>query len=391
MAADRTSGPPPRSGPPPARSGERDAFIDFVRAFSLLVVVAWHWVFTIIIWGSDGPMATNPIGFTRGLFVATWLFQVLPLFFFVGGYAHAEAWEAAQAGGRFHSTLAFAWKRVRQLARPALLLAGAWWVLGSVAVALFDLNGVQRAVILVLSPLWFLVVYLLLIGLFPITHWLHERLGGLVVVWGVGIAVLVDVARFTHGIAWAGWINMVVIWATCHQLGYFWEDLVAAGRRVAWGLAYTGLFALAGLVSSGIYPGSMVGVPGDKFSNMAPPTICILALLMFQAGVVLLLRPWVLHRLRTSVRWADVSSVINRFSLPLYLFHSTGLALWAAFGHFVLNNPDQRQPDVQWWLSRPVAFLGPLALTLPIIFLLGRQYVKKPEPREPQGPTPAPT
>jgi hypothetical protein len=168
-------------------------------------------------------------------------------------------------------------------------------------------------------------------------------------------------------------------------------DLVAAGRWVAWGLTYTGLFALAGLVSSGIYPGSMVGVPGDKFSNMAPPTICILALLMFQAGVVLLLRPWVLHRLRTSVRWADVSSVINRFSLPLYLFHSTGLALWAAFGHFVLNNPDQRQPDLQWWLSRPVAFLGPLALTLPIIFLLGRQYVKKPEPREPQGPTPAPT
>ncbi|CAN5252875.1 hypothetical protein BH20ACT3_BH20ACT3_04180 [soil metagenome] len=184
---------------------------------------------------------------------------------------------------------------------------------------------------------------------------------------------------------------MVVVWGTCHQLGYFWEELVAAGRRVAWGLAYSGLFALAGLVSSGIYPGSMVGVPGDRFSNMAPPTICILALLMFQAGVALLLRPWVLHRLETSFRWANVSSVINRFSLPLYLFHSTGLALWAAFGHFVLNNPDQRQPDLQWWLSRPFAFLGPLALTLPIIFLLGRKYVKKPAPREPGEPTTAPT
>lgn len=100
---------------------------------------------------------------------------------------------------------------------------------------------------MILSPLWFLAVYLLLIALFPITHWLHERLGGLVVVWGVGIAVLVDVARFSHGVAWAGWINMVVVWATCHQLGYFWEELVTAGRRVAWGLTYTGLVALAGL------------------------------------------------------------------------------------------------------------------------------------------------
>ncbi|HRE00934.1 MAG TPA: hypothetical protein PLV68_06515, partial [Ilumatobacteraceae bacterium] len=41
----------------------RDPYVDFLRAFSLLVVVAWHWVFTIIIWRDDGPHATNPIGF----------------------------------------------------------------------------------------------------------------------------------------------------------------------------------------------------------------------------------------------------------------------------------------------------------------------------------------
>ena len=47
---------------PPAR----DSYIDFMRAFSLLIVVAWHWMFTIVIWKDDGPHATNPIGFTRG-------------------------------------------------------------------------------------------------------------------------------------------------------------------------------------------------------------------------------------------------------------------------------------------------------------------------------------
>ena len=93
---------------------QRDAFIDFVRAFSLLVVVAWHWVFTIIIWKPDGPHASNPIGFTNGLFIATWLFQVMPLFFFVGGYAHTEAWEAAEEKGRFRSTIGFAWARAGQ-------------------------------------------------------------------------------------------------------------------------------------------------------------------------------------------------------------------------------------------------------------------------------------
>lgn len=367
IAADGTSGP----------STGRDRFIDFVRAFSLLVVVSWHWVFTIIIWKPDGPHASNPIGFTRGLFIATWLLQVMPLFFFVGGFAHSEAWEAAEAKGRFRHTVGFAWNRAGQLARPALGLAFVWWLIGSVAVALWDIGGVPRSVRLILSPLWFIAVYLLLILLFPITHWLHERFGGLVLVFGVGIAAIVDVARFSHHVAWAGWVNMIVVWATCHQLGYFWEPLVAAGRRVAWGLAWAGLFCLTALVASGLYPGSMVGVPGEKFSNMAPPTICILALLMFQAGVALLARPWVLHKLETSDAWATVSTVINRFSLPLFLFHSTGMALWAAFGHFVLHNETVREPSVNWWLTRPFAFIGPLVFTMPIILVLGRRYVKK--------------
>lgn len=390
------AGPAPApigAGPSDASAGtasDRDAFIDFVRAFSLLVVIAWHWVFTIVIWKADGPHASNPIGFTRGLFIATWLFQVMPLFFFVGGFAHTEAWEAGHARGKFATTLGFAWKRAGSLARPALALSAVWWVLGSVGVFLFELDGIPRSVKLILSPLWFIAVYLLLILLFPITHWLHQKFGALVLVWGVGIAVIVDVARFSHNVAWAAWINMIVVWATCHQLGYFWDQLVAAGRRVAWGMAWGGLFALAALVGSRLYPGSMVGVPGEKFSNMAPPTICILALLLFQAGVALLVRPWVLERLATSGRWATVNDIINRFSLPLFLFHSTGMALWAAFNHFVRHARVVRHPTGWWWLGRPFAFLGPLALTLPIIFLLGRSYVKKPKPKATPGP-PAPT
>lgn len=382
MAVDGTS---EVAAAPVVPSPDRDRFIDFIRAFSLLVVVAWHWVFTIIIWRHDGPHATNPIGFTRGLFVATWLFQVMPLFFFVGGYAHTEAWEAGHERGRFRTTLQFAWYRVKHLARPALILAFGWWLLGTVAVFLFEVDGVPRAVKLILSPLWFICVYVVLIALFPITYWLHERFGALVIVWGVGLAVLLDVARFSHHVSWAGWVNFFVVWGTCHQLGYFWEELVALGRRAAWGLMWGGLFALAGLVGSNIYPGSMVGVPGEKFSNMAPPTICILALLVFQAGVALLIRPWVLERLETSRRWATANDVINRFSLPLFLFHSTGMALWAAFGWFVLDNRQVREPTVWWWLGRPFAFLGPLLFTLPIIFLLGRSYVKKPA-----SPTPSP-
>jgi hypothetical protein len=77
----------------------------------------------------------------------------------------------------------------------------------------------------------------------------------------------------------------VVVWALAHQLGYFYERLVAAPRRFAWSLTLGGLFAMLGLTNMGLYPRSMVGVPGEDISNMAPPTLCIVALTLLQVGL----------------------------------------------------------------------------------------------------------
>ena len=101
-------------------------------------------------------------------------------------------------------------------------------------------------------------------------------------------------------------------------------------------LRSTGLFLLVGLVFSGLYPGSMVGVPGQT-SNMAPPTVCILALTLFQVGFAELIRPAVLRTLGRGGWFASSSPCMTRFALPLFLFHTTGMALsraveWAIFG-----------------------------------------------------------
>lgn len=352
----------------------RDPFIDFVRAFSLLVVVAWHWCFTIVLWRRDGPHATNPIGFTDGLWTATWLLQVMPLFFFVGGYANLQAWRRKGAQGQ--SMASFVWGRVKQLAVPSLALALTWVALGAVVVNRFDTRWMWRAVILVISPLWFIAVYLLIIALFPLFLWVHERYGAIVLVWLVGLAWMVDTLRFDHDVSGVAMVNMVLVWGFCHQLGFFYDRIVAGGPRAGWAFLWAGLFALSALVYSGQYPGSMVGVPGDKFSNMAPPTICILALVSFQAGVAVLLRPWVLHRLETSRRWAAFNDVINRFSMPLFLFHTTGLAIAFWIGNRYFGLYAKRQPDLRWWAFRPVSFVGPLLFTLPVIYLFGRRWVK---------------
>jgi hypothetical protein len=123
----------------------------------------------------------------------------------------------------------------------------------------------------------------------------------------------------------------------------------------------------------------MVGVPGDRFSNMAPPTLCIAALVYFQAGVALLIRPWVLERLTTRPRWARVNQVVNRFAMPLFLFHTTGMALSRFVGWVILHRIGSRQPDLGWWLTRPVAWIGPLLWTLPVIWLFGRTPLGRPK------------
>ncbi len=354
-------------------TSERNNYVDFLRAFSLLVVVAWHWIFTIIIWKDDGPHATNPIGFTRGLFYATWLLQVMPLFFYVGGYSHFVSWTKAQQRGE--SIWHFVWARSKRLAVPALALLGVWIAAGIALGIIFDLRWIGKAVVLVVSPLWFMGVYLMLVAMLPIFLWLHRRYDVIVIVWFGGLAGAVDILRFRYGYDWLGLVNMVFVWGLCHQLGFFYERLVAATRRADWSLLWAGFFGLSGLVWSGLYPGSMVGVPGER-SNMAPPTLCIVALVLFQAGVAETMRPAMDARLLRR-RWARVNEVINRFSMPLFLFHTTGMALSRAVSYAIAGGENEAtKPTGWWWLSRPISFVLPLLFTMPVILLFGRRWVK---------------
>ncbi|HET6215073.1 MAG TPA: acyltransferase, partial [Micromonosporaceae bacterium] len=270
------------------QSPGRDAYVDWLRAISLIVVVVWHWAFTILYW-NGGPRATSPLGFTRGFWLATWLLQVMPLFFYIGGFVHLQSWTRAQRRGV--GIAPFVWRRIRQLAVPAGLLLVTWLTLGAAAQAYFGWDWVGRAVKLVVSPLWFLAVYLMLIALLPVALWLHRRYGMIALIWLAGAAMCVDILRFRYGHDGLAWINMVLVWGLAHQAGFFYATVVEAPRRTDWALLWGGLFGLVGLVFSGLYPPSMVGVPGERFSNMAPPAFVIVALLLFQIGVTELLRP----------------------------------------------------------------------------------------------------
>jgi len=375
------SAPRPGGAEGAAGGSARDEFIDLCRAVSLLVVVLWHWVFTIVVWRASGPSADSPLGFTRNLWILTWVLQVMPVFFFVGGYAHMQLWLKVRG-----SATSFMLGRMRRLLVPSLALLGVWAAIAAVAEGVFHVYWFGRAALLIVSPLWFIAVYLALVLLTPLAIRLHQRFGLLVVVILAGLAALVDVLRFGQHVAWAALVNLVVVWALCHQLGFFYRSLADGDRVLAWCFLWGGLFALVGLVLTTIYPPSMVGVPGDRISNMGPPTLCIVALCFFQTGLVLLVRPWILERLHRP-GWARANEVVNRFALPLFLFHTTGYAIAFALLWLTGNRPPSH-PTLAWWAQRPIWLVVPLLCTIPVIVVFGRRIggPRRPLPTPPPQP-----
>ncbi|MCP4306910.1 MAG: acyltransferase [bacterium] len=347
---------------------KRDIYVDFLRAFSLVIVVIWHWVFTILELTPETVSPSNPIGFTRGMWAITWVLQVMPVFFFVGGFTHRLAFDNYEKG----TSRRFLKRRSKRLLVPALSLVAIWIGLGFIIDATLDAAWAWPAVILVLSPLWFLVVYLLLVAIAPLAIRAHWRWGELVLVWLVGMAAVLDVLRFHHLQGWAAWLNFIIIWGLAHQLGFFYDRLVAAPRRVAWMLTWSGLFALIALTNMGFYPRSVVGVPGERFSNMGPPTLAIVALTFLQIGLVLLVRDWVQHRLDTSPGWQSMFGWVNTSSLPLYLLHTTGMAITIALLFVMFDYLPPSDPTIEWWISRPLWFLGPALATYPFLVLFAK-------------------
>src|SRR5438105_9220318 len=80
-----------------------------------------------LVWWQHGLIyTTDAIGLSSGLWLATWFFQVMPIFFFVGGFSNMVSYDAARQRG--DSTWAFVRTCEWRLLRPSLVFLGVWTV-----------------------------------------------------------------------------------------------------------------------------------------------------------------------------------------------------------------------------------------------------------------------
>ena len=233
-------------GWPTSTPASRNRVVDLLRAAAILVVVLGHWTVAAVYVDDTGTLRRGDLlelaTWTHPL---TWLVQVMPVFFLVGGYSNALSWRSACARGTTYGGWLRA--RLRRLTIPVLPLMVFWAVVAPVAHALGASGETLRiASRASLVPTWFLAAYVVVVSLAPLTLRLWERWGWTSVVGGLALGGLVDYVSITNDVLLLGFLNYLVVWGAVHQLGYAWLDgsLAGTGRRLA--LAAVGLVGPAG-------------------------------------------------------------------------------------------------------------------------------------------------
>jgi hypothetical protein len=374
-----------------------------LRAASIVAVVFGHWFISINHWQGGLIRTTSAVGVTSWMWLGTWFFQVMPIFFFVGGFSNLVTYDSYKRRG--DSTWSFIRSRLARLLKPSIVFLGVWTVV-QVTLHLIDvgrpagiplgggtrmLRGVMPpAATVPFGPLWFLGVYLVIVTIAPLTIQLHRRFGLWAPLAMVLMTIVVDLVGFGLQLHEVRYLNIVPVLLLPHQLGHAYADgtLARWPRRRFWAMVAIGLGGLVLMTNPwlfsaalgdarfkwfptiGYYPKSLLGTDVEPISNAYPPTICFLLAGIWAIGAVMLLRPHLAKMLERPKVW-KTTIVVNGMIMTLFLWHMTAyllaiLLLWPlGFGHPI-------DSTARWWIERPL-WIGVSALILAgIVAMVGR-------------------
>ncbi|MEV6393979.1 acyltransferase [Streptomyces sp. NPDC051907] len=345
----------------------RDRSLDALRAFAILGVVLGHWLVTALVLDSGSLRGSSPLQHMPHLAPVSWTFQTLAVFFLVGGMVGAESHAAARARGDGYGKWLGA--RLCRLFKPVAAVLALWTVAAAAMLASgAELETARALVKLAVSPLWFLLVFAVLTAATPLV----ARISPL---WPLAVVLHVDLVRFGFGgPQWLGWINVAAGWLVPYTLGALWVRN-KPGRHTGWVLLALGAAAAVALVLWCGYPASMVGVPGERISNLNPPTLAAVAFGLAQCGLALLLRGPLGRAMRRPAAWAAVA-LVNLSAMTVFLWHQTALMAVTATGLLAGTALPglHTVPDGLGWVLARLAWLPVFALALAVCWAAFHTY-----------------
>ena len=356
---------------------ERNRYADLLRVAAIGGVVYGHWLLISVTYRNGQLSGADALDYVAWGRWVTWAFQVMPVFFLVGGYVNAQSWAAHHAEGQSWTV----WVRDR-----AMRL---WWptavfvVAGILAAAAARAAGVGAAELaqagwLAALQLWFLPVYLLLIALTPALLAAHRRWGLAVPAAMAAAAALVD--KGVIGAHWhvIGYANYLFVWGSMHQWGFAWQDrTLTRARWRPYALAAGGAALLAGLLASRRYMVDMVGS-----GNTNPPSIALLAFAAAQCGLVIAAEPAAARLLARPRLWRRVRR-LNATTMTVYLWHFVPVIIIAAAFYPTGVMPQPAIGTAQWWELRPAWWALLTVVLVPLVAAVMR--AERPMRRLPAG------
>jgi fucose 4-O-acetylase-like acetyltransferase len=293
----------------------------------------------------------------------SWIAQIMPLFFVVGGFAGIGAWRRLEASGG--TAADYIRSRILRLARPSIALFAAI----AIGVLVMHLSGVDPVAIRLIglgvsSPLWFLAAYAFAQAYLPGLATLHARAPWRTLSILAAGAMTCDVLRFATGVEALALLDMTFVWLFAQQLGFWIADgwFRARSRATVAAIGAGAYLLLFGLVA--------VGYPGNMLDNLYPPTFAIVALSVGQTCLLVLAYP-ALERLGGLRPVRAVVATVGSRLMTIYLWHLPVLAL--IIGLLLLTPlPTPAPGSVEWWLTRPLIFVVMIAVLSVVSMLLGR-------------------
>ena len=371
----------------------RERYVDFLRALAISLVVLGHWTVTVVAHDASGGLtgfsALSDLVWARRL---TWLFQVIPVFFLVGGFANA----ASLSSGRARGVTVTHWllDRSGRLVRPTTVLL-LILVLGSLAARLAGGNPseIRTVVGFATIPLWFLSAYIAVVALTPVMYRLHRRFGFAVPLALVVLVAAGDTGRLLGPGPLSGG-NFLLGWLAIHQIGFAWYDSYAAERNIRsaaregqrsgllahrlpmgrWAavlLLLVGLGALLLLTVVGPYPVSMITIPGERLDNSSPPSLALLALTTAQLGLILLFRQPAERMLRRPRPWRAVIAV-NAVILTVFLWHLSAVVVLVGVLYLAHWLPPSSVGTATFWAGRLAWLAGAAVILAALVAIFGR-------------------
>lgn len=265
--------------------------IDLVRGFSIWVVVLAHAFMGVVEWEPKVGV-NNLLAIFPELQWASWILQVMPLFFMAGAAANSISYSSKAGITPIYSE--WIYRRISRLIAPVV-----WYLLAIILLAvllepLFEESSLRLFLNLATQMIWFLGIYILMTAATPIWVWLANRFS-LTLLSGLALTALVDYLRLQNPAF--GLLNFIFGWGLISVLGVRLLSEIRSPRftRPALGLWMVFIFGTQLYLVFGIgYPLSLVGLPDADFSNMAPPSLLI-----------------VLHGINQTLLWAFFSKSLE--------------------------------------------------------------------------------